>query len=70
MISLTWDDSEPTSKGPGVDRPAEGAATSLYHMRVYLARLAPMKVALRAESRKHAKRYAETRWPGARVELA
>jgi hypothetical protein len=46
-----------------------GAATAMYTLRVKPLHGQPMKVTLRAESPKHAQRYAQARWPESRVEF-
>jgi len=69
-VVMSWrEDGEPTRSGPGISRPAVGAATAMYTLRVKPLHGASVKVTLRAESPKHAKRYAEARWPEAHVEF-
>ena len=46
-----------------------GAPTAMYDLRVRLLHGRVMKVTLKAESPAHAQRYAEARWPEAKVEF-
>lgn len=70
-VPLQWANTEPTGLyGEGLSRPKTGARTREYRLRVKQ----PMTKALiwytRAESKRHAIRYAENRWLGAAVEVA
>jgi len=68
-VVMNWREDQPTRSGPGISRPMPGAATAMYHLRVKPLHGAAMKVTLKAESPAHAKRYAEARWPEAKVEF-
>jgi hypothetical protein len=70
-VVMSWrEEGEPARTGPGISRPMPGAATAMYHLRVRQPHGQPMKVTMKAESPSHAKRYAEARWPEAKVEFA
>lgn len=75
MNSLSpWDfkariDGPSPSIGEGLSRPEKGAKTRTYRLLVRQQTLGPMKVGLKAESPKHALRYANARWPDAAIEL-
>jgi hypothetical protein len=68
-VMMPWQDDALTRTGPGVNRPVPGAATAMYSLRVKQLYGQPMKVTIRAESAKHAQRYAEARWPESKVEF-
>lgn len=55
--------------GEGVSRPAPGAKTKLFKLRVSSPGYPSMKVALRAETLAKAKLYAANCWPGSTVEV-
>jgi hypothetical protein len=68
-VMMSWQEDAPSRTGPGISRPVPGAATAMYSLRVKQLYGQPMKVTIRAESPKHAQRYAEARWPESKVEF-
>ena len=66
----TWrDDDANASHGPGISRPANGAAAHPYRLRIAPPRGAALIVTLHAETDRLAITYAQNRWPGAQVRL-
>lgn len=66
----TWRDDPPGAcYGAGVSRPANPAASRPYRLRVQPERGAPLIVTLAAETGRLAITYAQSRWPGSRVQL-
>ena len=66
-----WNDELPTSQhGEGVSRPQSGNQTRQYRVMVLKPGARLMIWITRAESPRHAIRYAQARWPGAEVEVA
>jgi hypothetical protein len=55
--------------GEGISRPAAKARTRQFRLIVYPQGARPMTWITRAESKSHAVRYAQNRWPGATVEV-
>jgi hypothetical protein len=71
MLPWQWQEDAPTSKhGDGISRPRPKTRTKEFRLIVYPQGAQPMTWITRAESKKHAIRYAEARWPGATVEVA
>jgi hypothetical protein len=71
MLPWQWADGPQTSKhGDGISRPRPKTRTKEFRLIVYPQGAQPMTWITRAESKKHAIRYAEARWPGATVEVA
>ena len=71
FLPFSWTDPTPAARyGNGVSRPEPGNRTYEYRLIVTMPGSRPMKWITRAESKRHAKRYAEARWPGASVEIA
>jgi hypothetical protein len=71
MLPWQWAEDAPTSKhGDGISRPRPKARTKEYRLIVYPQGAQPMTWITRAETKRHAIRYAEARWPGATVEVA
>ena len=68
-VMMNWQEDQPSRNGPGISRPIPGARTAMYDLRVRPVHGKAMKVTLRAESSKLAKKYAEARWPEAKVEI-
>ena len=71
MLPWQWAE-EPTAArhGEGISRPRHGSRTREYRLIVYPQGAKPMTWITRAESKRHAIKYAEARWPGAAVEVA
>lgn len=67
---LLWEDESRGSFGPGISRPKEGESTRQFTVVVKQQQARPMKVVLRAPSKRKAVQYAQARWPGAAVEAA
>lgn len=71
MLPWRWQDDEPTSQhGDGISRPKPKARTKEFKLLIYPQGCRPMTWITRAESKRHAIRYAQARWPGAAVEVA
>lgn len=71
MLPWQWSEELPTSKhGEGVSRPRPGSRTREYRVQVLKPGARPMIWITYAESKHHAIRYAQARWPGAEVEVA
>jgi len=71
MLPWQWIEELPASKhGEGVSRPRPGSRTREYRMLVFKPGSQPMTWITRAETKRHAIRYAQARWPGATVEVA
>lgn len=71
MLPLRWAE-EPTGAryGEGVSRPKAGRRTREYRLLVFQSGAQPLTWITRAETKRHAIKYAEARWPGAEVEVA
>jgi len=71
MLPWQWAEDGPTSQhGDGISRPRPKARTREYRLIVYPQGAKPMTWTTQAESKRHAIRYAENRWPNATVEVA
>jgi len=71
MLPWQWAEDEPSSKhGEGISRPRPGSRTREFKVIVYKPGSQPLTWITRAETKRHAIRYAEARWPGAEVEVA
>lgn len=71
MLPWQWKEEGPTSQhGEGISRPRPKARTKEFKLLIYPQGARPMTWITRAESKKHAIRYAQARWPGAAVEVA
>ena len=71
MLPWQWREEEPTSRhGDGISRPKPKARTKEFKLLIYPQGSRPMTWITRAESKRHAIRYAQARWPGAVVEVA
>lgn len=71
MLPWQWREEEPTSQhGDGISRPRPKARTKEFKLLIYPPGARPMTWITRAESKRHAIKYAQARWPGAEVELA
>lgn len=70
ITAFTWADDEPSSThGEGISRPARDARTREYCVLVFQKGSEPMTWTTRAESKRHAIRYALNRWPNAVAEV-
>lgn len=71
MLPWQWQEDAPTSKhGDGISRPRPKTRTREFRLIVRAPGAQPMIWITRAESKRHAIRYAQARWPGAAVEVA
>jgi hypothetical protein len=71
MLPWQWADGPQTSQhGDGISRPRPKARTREFRLIVYPQGAQPMTWITRAETKRHAIRNAEARWPGATVEVA
>jgi len=71
MLPWQWSEELPTSQhGEGVSRPQSGNQTREFRVLVFKPNAQPLTWITRAESKRHAIRYAQARWPGAAVEVA
>lgn len=70
MLPWQWAEEPSISKhGEGISRPMPGVRTRDYTVIVYIQGARPLTWITRAETKRHAIRYAEARWPGAAVEV-
>jgi hypothetical protein len=69
-VSFQWQEESLGRFGDGISRPIPKAKTRQYRVLVYPSGARPITWITRAESRAHAIKYAEARWPGAVVEAA
>ena len=70
ITAFTWQEEERGRFGDGISRPVPKTRTRQYRVLVYPMGAQPMTWITRAESRRHAIKYAQARWPGAAVEAA
>ena len=71
MLPWAWRDEPDDSKhGEGVSRPRPGARTREFRVIVRKPFTQPMVWITQAETKRHALRYAQNRWPNATVEVA
>jgi len=55
--------------GEGISRPIAGAKTKEFRVKVKQVGASPMYVQMRAESKRHALKYAKARWPVSQIEV-
>lgn len=70
MLPFQWEEPIVGRFGEGISRPRLKARTRQYRLIVYPMGARPMTWITRAETKRHAIRYAQARWPGATVEAA
>ena len=70
MLPFQWEEPNVGRFGEGISRPRPKARTREFRLIVYPMGARPMTWITRAETKRHAIRYAQSRWPGAEVELA
>jgi len=70
ITPFVWQEEERGRFGDGISRPIPKAKTRQYRVLVYPSGARPITWITRAESRDHAVKYAQARWPGAAVEPA
>lgn len=67
--TLQWmEEAQESRHGEGISRPVAKARTRLYALKVRQPHQRPMVMTMRAESMPAAIRYAQARWPDAKVE--
>lgn len=64
-----WDDGTHGLHGEGISRPAAGAKTKRFTVLVRMEKSAPVRVSTFAEDADAARRYMQSRWPNAAVEV-
>jgi hypothetical protein len=68
---LHWQEKyQPVKNGEGISRPRTGSRTREYRIMVFVSSGPPMTWITRAETKQHALKYAQARWPGCEIELA
>lgn len=71
LVPFTWkDDNKDRRFGEGVSRPAPTARTKEYRLIIKEPGACKLTWTAKAESLKHAIKYAEARWPGASIQPA
>jgi hypothetical protein len=71
MLPFQWIEEPATSRhGEGISRPQAKIRTREFRLIIYPTGAQPMTWITRAETKRHAIKYAEARWPGAAVEVA
>lgn len=70
MLPFQWEEESTSKHGDGISRPRPKVRTKEFRLIVYPVGARPMTWITRAESKRHAIRYAQNRWPGAAVEVA
>lgn len=68
LTPLSWPEGEP-NLGEGVSRPTARARAKTYSILVRFSQAKPMKATIKAESQRHALKYAKNRWPLATIEI-
>lgn len=69
-VCLSWAEEEKGTFGDGISRPNPNAKVHEYRLIVYPQGSRPMTWITRAETKRHAIKYAKARWPGSAVEVA
>lgn len=69
-VPFQWHEDNLGRFGDGISRPLPKTKTRQYRVLVYPPGARPLTWTTRAESRAHAVKYAQARWPGAAVEAA
>lgn len=71
-IAFQWrnDEDDNSRHGEGISRPRPGSRTREFRVLVFKPGSQPLTWITKAETKRHAIRYAEARWPGAAVEVA
>ena len=62
-------DDDGAQYGEGVSRPIPGNRTRQYRIKVHMAQSQPMSVILPAENKNAAIKYAQNRWPNAKIKF-
>ena len=71
MLPFQWIEEPTISRhGDGISRPQPKIRTREFRLIVYPIGAPPMTWITRAETKRHAIKYAQARWPGAAVEVA
>jgi hypothetical protein len=69
MLPFAWMEESTSQHGEGISRPPSKARTREFRLIVYPKGTRPMTWITQAETKRHAIKYAEARWPGAAVEV-
>lgn len=70
FLPLRWDERPIGARhGEGISRPKDGAKTREYRLMITLPTTQPMLWITKAESKRHAIKYAKARWPECEVEV-
>ena len=71
ILPFQWvEDAVTSHHGDGISRPQPKIRTREFRVIVYSIGARPMTWITRAETKRHAIRYAQARWPGAEVKAA
>ena len=70
MLFRSNDEDDNSRHGEGISRPVHGSRTREFRVIVFKPGSQPLTWITKAETKRHAIRYAEARWPGAEVEVA
>lgn len=70
MLPFQWEEEITGRHGDGISRPQPKTRTRQYRLIIFKPGSQPMTWITRAETKRHAIRYAQARWPGAEVEAA
>lgn len=70
IMPLRWEENPNNRLGDGISRPMPKARTREFQLIVYSQGARPMHWTTRAETKTHAMKCAQARWPGAIVEVA
>lgn len=70
LLPFAWSDEPSAARyGEGVSRPKFGERTREYRLRITSPNFPPMLWITKAETKKHAIKYAQARWPECKVEV-
>lgn len=69
FLPLMWQEGEP-NLGEGISRAKPKARTKLFALLVTFTQTKPMRMTIRAETKRHAIKYAKNRWPNATIEVS
>ena len=71
-IAFQWrnDEDDNSRHGEGISRPRPGSRTREFRVIVFKPGAQPLTWITQAETKRHAIRYAEARWPSCTVEIA
>lgn len=69
-VPFQWEEEEKGTYGDGISRPRPAARTREYKLIIYPRGARPVTWFTKAETKRHAIKYARNRWPGCEVEAA